>query len=70
MANMTSNGTLTVISTVVQRRPAYMPPRIAPPTWAVQSAGTSTRGVQGTPIVGDMARTMAFSICSGVPFFR
>ena len=40
---------------------------MAPPTWVVHRAGTSTRGVQGTPMVGDRASTMAFSICSGVP---
>ena len=67
MESITSKGTLTFISTAMQMRAAYMPIRMAPPTWVVHSAGTSTRGVQGTPMVGDMARTMAFSICSGVP---
>ena len=58
---------MTVISTFMHSLPAYIPIRIAPPTWVVHRAGTSTPGVQGTAMVGDRARTMAFSICSGVP---
>ena len=67
MAIITSTGTVEGIEVCIASWLASRAMRMPPPMWVAHSPGTSTRGVQGTLIVGEIASTTARSIWAGVP---
>src|SRR3989304_138332 len=67
MASITSISTGTGRDVLRTRLAAWLPRRMAPVMWVAHRPGTETRGVQGTAMVGERARTMAFPIWGGGP---
>jgi len=68
MASMTSTSIMTGMDVFNAKFEARFPMSTAPPIWVAQSPETITRGVQGTAMVGERAKTNAFPTSLGVPF--